>query len=347
MVTRRDFIKLIGAAGLSVGCGISTGASGAGADKGRAKMQFQNRGVVISPDDLTLADWPERASRAGLTVIALGAAPSVLVKFIGADAGKAFLAKCRKLGLQVEYEMHAMFELLPRSLFAESPDLFRVDDEGKRNPDGNLCVHSERALAIVCRNAVKMCRTLKPTTHRYFLWCDDGQPGCRCPKCREFSDSEQALMVENRMIAAIRKLDREARLAHLAYTHTRSAPARVKPAPGVFLEFAPFTRSWKAPLHDPSNSADLDALDANLKVFSAADAHVLEYWLDVSLYSSWKKPAVKLPFDERILNEDLKVYAERGVRSVTTFAVYIDAAYVEAYGEPPVQAYGEALRMAR
>ena len=33
------------------------------------------------------------------------------------DAGQSFLAKCGQLGLQVEYELHAMKELLPRDLF--------------------------------------------------------------------------------------------------------------------------------------------------------------------------------------------------------------------------------------
>lgn len=339
MMTRREFIRATTAAGLAVGC------LGTGSGKGKGEMMFKTRGVVISPDDLTL-DWPERAARAGLTVIALGAAPSVLIEFIGSEKGKAFLAKCRKLGLDVEYEMHAMFELLPRSLFDESPSLFRMDEDGKRVRDGNLCVHSERALAIVCRNAVRICRALKPTTHRYFLWFDDGEPGCRCPKCREFSDSEQALIVENRMLQAIRKLDSKASLAHLAYTRTLDAPVKVKPSPGVFLEFAPFTRSYKAPLSGPSNSKDLDALNANLKVFGAADAHVLEYWLDVSLFSGWKKPAVRLPFDERILREDVKTYASLGIRSVTTFAVYIDHEYVKMHGEPPVETYGQALRIA-
>lgn len=346
-MNRREFMKLIGAAGMVTGCGVPIRADDANSGGGEKEMAFRNRGVVISPDDLTLTDWPERASRVGLTMIALGAAPSALVKFISTEEGTAFLAKCRKLGLDVEYEMHAMFELLPRALFTESPDLFRMDDEGNRNSDGNLCVHSEKALEIVCENAVKMCRALKPATHRYFLWFDDGQPGCRCPKCREFSDSEQALIAENRMIEAIKKVDKKANLAHLAYTRTMSAPEKVKPAPGIFLEFAPFTRSYKASLRDPSNKQDLDALDANLKVFPAAEAHVLEYWLDVSLFSSWKKPAVRLPFDERILREDVKVYAERGIRSVTTFAVFMDAEYVKAHGEPPIEAYGKALRTAK
>jgi hypothetical protein len=337
MPTRREFMRLA----LS---GLAAGFCGTAIAKEKPKMPFfRTRGVVVSPDDLTLGDWPERASSAGLTVIALGAAPSGLIQFIKSDSGKGFLAKCRQLGLDVEYEMHAMFELLPRSLFTENPDFFRMDDDGKRTPDANLCVHSDEALEIVCDNAVVMCKALRPTTHRYFLWFDDGQPGCRCSKCREFSDSEQALIVENRMLAAIRGFDAKARLAHLAYTRTMSPPVKVKPIPGVFLEFAPFTRSYKASLRDPSNSRDLEALDANLKVFKAEDARILEYWLDVSLFSSWKKPAVKLDLDERILRDDLRAYAKRGIRSVTTFAVFIDKDYADRYGDPPIKQYGDAL----
>jgi hypothetical protein len=46
------------------------------------------------------------------------------VDFIGSPAGREFLAKCARLGLEVEYELHAMRELLPRVLFATEPGLF-------------------------------------------------------------------------------------------------------------------------------------------------------------------------------------------------------------------------------
>jgi len=37
----------------------------------------------------------------------------------------------------------------------------------------------------------------------------------------------------------------------------------------------------------------------------------------------------------------------RGIRYITSFAVWIDAAYVAQYGEPPLGEYGARLRGAR
>jgi hypothetical protein len=161
---------------------------------------FVTRGVVITPEDVTLGDWPDRARRAGLTTIALHPFPSTVVGFVRSDAGQQFLKRCRSLGLEVAYELHAMRELLPRDLFPNDSSLFRMDDLGERVGDANLCVHSARALDIAAENAVKVARSLQPTTGRYFFWGDDGQPWCRCPKCRGLSDSDQALLFENHLI---------------------------------------------------------------------------------------------------------------------------------------------------
>ena len=97
---------------------------------------FLTRGVVLVPEDLTLTDWPERAKRAGLTTIGIHHqnSPQAVIDWIRTDAGQRFLDSCGKLGLEVEYELHAMKELLPRSLFAKNPEFFRMDDKGNRNP---------------------------------------------------------------------------------------------------------------------------------------------------------------------------------------------------------------------
>ena len=76
---------------------------------------FRTRGVVITPADLTLEDWPERARAAGLTTIALHPTPRVVLEFVRTERGQGFLDRCGRLGLQVEYELHAMADLLPRS----------------------------------------------------------------------------------------------------------------------------------------------------------------------------------------------------------------------------------------
>ncbi len=313
-----------------------------------AEVFFQTRGVVIYPSDLTLADWPERARAAGLTTIALHdpSWPGTVVNFVKSDEGKKFLEQCRQLGLQVEYELHAMRQLLPREYFVKDAGLYRMDENGQRTTDGNLCAHSEDALDIVAANAKALARLLKPTTGRYFFWGDDGMPGCRCPKCKELSDSDQALLVENLMLKALRQEDPKAQVAHLAYAHTYPAPGKIKPEPGVFLEFAPIERDRAVSLSSAAGGGSpkhLEALDANLAVFGRAGAQVLEYWLDASLFSKWKRPAVKIPWNGEVFAGDLEAYGARGLRHITTFAAYVDMDYVAQHGDPPLADYGARL----
>jgi hypothetical protein len=319
---------------------------------------FKTRGVVLFPFDLSLADWPVRAKRAGLTHIALHAARrlDVLVGFVSSEPGRQFLRTCRELGLAVEYELHAMGDLLSRELYLKDQTLFRQDETGKRNADFNCCPSSRDALEIIAERAVHFSRLLRPTTHRYYYWSDDGRDWCRCPSCRELSASEQALLVENRIVRALRAADPFAQLSHLAYQHTMSPPRKVKPEPGVFLEFAPIARSYTQSIAEPevptvNRGADpathggyLDLLEANLACFGTSEAQVLEYWLDVSRFSGWTRPAKKLPWRHDVFAADLAEYRKRGIRHVTSFAAFIDADYVKLHGEPSfLDEYGSSL----
>jgi hypothetical protein len=315
------------------------------------QSRFDTRGVVLLPSDLTLAGWPERAAQAGLNTVALHAPQQleVLAVFIRGDVGQQFLAGCRRLGLRVEYELHAMSDLLPRELFDQDATLFRTDDTGQRTPDFNCCPSSPRALEIIGARAVAYARIFHPTTHRYFYWPDDGREWCRCDKCHLLSNSEQALLVENAMLNALRGADAQAMLAHLAYGPTLEPPSQVRPEPGIFLEFAPIGRAYDRPFAEQTGAllADrLDVLDVNLAVFPRDTAQVLEYWLDVSRFSKWQRPAVKLPWQPDVVRADLDAYAQRGLRHVTTFACYLDADYVQRHGEPwdAVADYGQATQ---
>lgn len=309
---------------------------------------FQTRGVVLTPDDFTWRDWPTAAKNANLTTIGIHHQNSLaaIVQFIQSESGQRVLEQCKRLSLEVEYELHAMKELLPRDLFAKNPELFRMDEKGTRNPDSNLCVSSKSALDIATENAVKIGSVLRPASHRYFYWGDDGLPWCKCPKCRTLGDSDQALLLENHIVKALRSTDPNAMFAHLAYSNSLTPPKQVKPEPGVFLEYAPINRRYDIPFEsadDKVQKQNLDALDANLEFFGVENAQALEYWLDVSLFSRWKRPAVKLPFHPAAFEADLSAYGKRGIRRITSFAVYIDAEYIEKYGVPPLDEYGKAL----
>jgi hypothetical protein len=264
IINRRDI--LLGSLSLALPLGDSETVEG--------RPFLSTRGVVLVPEDLTLTDWPQRAKRAGLTTIGIHHqnSPQAIIKWIKTDAGQRFHEACRRLGLEVEYELHAMKELLPRSLFDKSPDLFRMDDKGNRNPVANCCPHSDRALELIAENSVAIARTLRPTTGRYFFWGDDGQPWCFCPECRGLIPSEQALLVEKRILLALWGIDPRATLAHLAYANTLSPPRAAKPDPGVFLEYAPIKRRYDIPYKQQTarDQPDaLSALDANLEVFPA------------------------------------------------------------------------------
>ncbi len=342
---RRQFVRTV--TGGLLGAGLSSSCRSWSHPAGQPKSVFDTRGVVLLSEDLTLEDWPERASRAGLTTIALHHqySPRAVVDAVHSDGGRTFLETCRELGLEIEYELHAMKELLPRELFSKDPSLFRMDDHGQRTPDANLCVHSSDALEVVAEHAVALAESLRPTTSRYFLWGDDGASWCRCARCRDLLDSDQALILENHLWKVLHELDEDAQLAHLAYGNTLPAPAYLKPERGVFLEYAPIRRRYDIPYTAQIGMSDgLEMLDANLKVFRPESAQVLEYWLDVSRFSNWKRPATRLPWDREVFFRDLEAYSSRGIRHVTSFAAWVDADYVQRFGEPTfLGEYGAGL----
>lgn len=322
----------------------------------KQQPHYQMKGVILDPNDISSVEWVKMAAENGINTIGTHMAPGCkamcaeISEFILSEKGQEFLAECEKYGIDVEHQLHAMKELLPRELYAEDSTMFRMNEEGRRVADANCCVHSERALETIVKNAVEIAKVLRPTNHRYYFWLDDGKPVCQCPQCKEFSPSEQALIIENRIVTALRELDPKAQLAHLAYHNAVQAPRKVKPVDGIFLEFAPYFRSWEHPLTDldierrgMTHGENLQCLKDNLEVFDPETAIVLEYWLDVSLFSRWKKPAVELPWHREVFLSDIDTFAKMGVKNVTSFALFMDSEYFGKYSVAPVVEYGEGL----
>jgi hypothetical protein len=325
-----------------------------------SQPHYQMKGLVLETDDIATVDWAKIAHENGINTIGTHKKPGTkfpcreVMDFMLSERGQEFLSQCKARGIDVEHQLHAMKELLPRELYAEDPTMFRMDENGNRVADANCCVHSERALEIITKNAVDMAKVLRPTNHRYYFWLDDGKPVCQCPECREYSAGEQALILENRLIVALRELDPEAQLAHLAYHNAVEAPRKVKPAEGIFLEFAPYFRVWDQPLTNPdvgrrgmNHRENLECLKENLEVFGAENAVILEYWLDVSLFSKWVKPAVELEWHNEIFLSDIDTFAKLGAKNITTFAVMMDADYFERYSLKPIEDYGAGINSYR
>ena len=316
------------------------------------QSEYRMHGVVLSVEDLETADWPRIAHENGINTLGTHITPEQVLRFWESERGRKFQEECRHYGIMVEHELHAMSALLPREHFIEDSTMFRMNELGRRTADYNCCVSSARALDTIASRALYYARHLTATNHRYYFWLDDGAPICQCPECAQYSASEQALIIENRMLQAIRTFDPEATLAHLAYFSTLPAPRKVKPLEGIFLEFAPFQRRLDKPLTDSlsevanigCNAKNLDYLRENLEVFPVETAVVLDYWLDVSMASGWKKPAVELPWHGDVFRADVATYRSMGIRHITTFAVYMDSVYFNTYPNPYyLKEYGEAF----
>ena len=92
--------------------------------------------------------WIDRMAEAGISV--LGIHPeggkkayqtlADLVETLKTPDYRAMLDDAKERGLSIQYEFHAAGYLIPRTLFEEHPDYFRMNAEGERTNDWNFCV---------------------------------------------------------------------------------------------------------------------------------------------------------------------------------------------------------------
>lgn len=313
---------------------------------------MHNVTLLIHPEELSYA-WIDRLVAHGIPTLALHPVGgrraheslAAMVEQLQGDEMRRMLDYAAAQGLRIEYEMHAARYLLPASLFSAHPTWFRMNEQGERTADYNLCASNEQALDYVAQRAAALARSLYRSTNRYFFWLDDGkQLGCHCPKCRHLSDSDQQLLVLNRILERLRRDDAHATLAYLAYCSTIEPPRTVKPHSGVFLEYAPFLRDFHRPLCEDAQSRHIEPL---LQCFGRAQAKALDYWYDNSLYSKWTKPPAPFTVDRAVLQADMDFYHRLGFGDVSSFACYLGADYEALHGEVDISDIGRLYRAYR
>lgn len=253
--------------------------------------------ILIHPDELSRS-WIDRMTAGGIDILGIhpeggkqaGESLSRLLRLQQEEAYRTLIDYARQQGLQICYELHAMSFLLDRELFASHPEYFRMDESGSRVADKNFCPSCPEALALVAENAEKLASRLYGSMDRYGFWLDDVRSGkCHCPKCRGLSASDQQLLTCNAMAARLRQSRPQAQIAYLAYFDTLALPVQVRPAEGVFLEFAPMDK-WNRLYADAPRFAEGAAQEEKQMallpgIFPRETATVLEYWIDNSLFS--------------------------------------------------------------
>ena len=305
--------------------------------------------ILIHPEELT-KKWIDRMADGGVDVLGLHprggkAAADTLAELVSSfddEEFRALIDYAISRGLEVECEMHAARYLLPTSLFESHPEYFRMMANGERTADFNFCVSSEEAMSLVAQNAATLAKKLYRCRPVFYFWMDDAvNIHCKCPRCQEFSPSDQLLMAVNRMLTEIRRSIPDAKMAYLAYMDSLEVPTKVKPVDGVFLEYAPIEKYKKA---DPERiRIEREMLLKQAEFFGWRDSKVLEYWLDNSLFSKWKKPPVKCVLDKEGMKRDLSFYRAAGFKDMTSFGLYLGAEHTDLHGEFSIKEYADCF----
>ena len=306
--------------------------------------------MIIHPDEIS-KDWIDRLADAGVDTMGIHpyggrwAIDSLreLIELAKTPEYRELIDYAHSRGLDVEYEIHAAGYLMPRELFPEHPEYFRMDDKGNRTKDWNFCVSNPEALDLFAKRAAEVAKALYGSSHRFYFWMDDGHRlDCHCPQCKRLSPSDQQLIALNAMLKEIKKDDPEASMAYLAYMDTVVPPTQVEMEDGIFLEYAPFEKYTAK----GENAAEMIAREKEMiaplmRHFAKGPKKVLEYWYDNSLYSNWKKPPAKFVLKEEAMREDVEEYRRMGFDYVATFACFLGKDYEELHGDVNVKSFAE------
>lgn len=132
---------------------------------------------------------------------------------------------------------------------------------------------------------------------------------------------------------------RTAKMAHLAHRDTLTVPSNIVPEKVVFLEYAPIEKYKDG--DEILIKAEREALLKQSEFFGFKDSKVLEYRLDNSLFSGWKKPPKRFSPDNAQIKKEVAEYAALGFETVATFGCFLGDDYEELYGEPDISGFTE------
>jgi len=161
---------------------------------------------------------------------------------------------------------HSFYTFLsPDKYFKDHPEWFALVG-GKRTPGGRLhgqfCLSNPEAAKTYCENVLAFI-TKHPEVDIFALYPNDGYGWCECENCRtgvKWEERPQYEATQDLYLKLINPLVPEVkgrfpgkRLSIAAYVNYTQPPQKERPAPGLDVTYAFFTRNW---FTDPIGNAD-------------------------------------------------------------------------------------------
>lgn len=315
---------------------------------------LNRRGIIIHAEDC--GDYfASRLEQTHLNVLGIhpaGGAEAHIsmekcIRMLDTEEWRRFKNRMEHAGIAVEFEMHALSWILEREKFDTHREWFRTDEHGNKTPRFNCCVSNPEVLEYIKERCARLAKIFHPDTDLYYFWIDDTtSASCQCEKCRELSASDQALTLYNAIAEGVESVNSRARVSYLAYYSTLPVPVKVQKRKNVFLEFAPISRDFDVSLFDvgrEKNYGQVKTLPALLDFFGTEDAKALDYWMDNSLFSNWKRPPKKFTLNAATCASDVAQYKKLGFDSVTSFGCFLGEDYRDLYGDADLCEYDRIL----
>lgn len=202
--------------------------------------------------------------------------------------------------------VHTFDDLVPpQTYFSSHPEYFS-EINGKRTPDGQLCLSNPEVFDVLAANLRKKMEA-KPGAIYWSVSQNDNFLSCQCDECKKIAaryGGESGLMIwfVNRVAA----LFPDRVISTLAYQYTRSAPEHIKPLPNVNIMLCSIECNRSQPLADDPSSA---SFVSDVKEWTKLTNNIL-IWDYVVQFRNYISPFPNL----RVLQPNLEFFADNGCR---------------------------------
>ena len=206
---------------------------------------------------------------------------------------------------------HTFWQFLPADVYFKDHPEWYSEVDGKRIPDGQLCLTNpemkaelvERALARIAEN---------PNAGMISVSQNDNMSPCQCLNCanvvrEEGGESGLLIRFVNAVAEEIEKQYPDFLVDTLAYTYTRHVPKRARPRQNVTVRLCSIECDFAQPLDAPSNAA----FHKDLKDWAAISPRLF-IWDYLPNFSNFLVPHPNF----RVIAPNLRIFAANRVVGV-------------------------------
>lgn len=223
--------------------------------------------------------------------------------------------------IEAYWNAHTMGQLLPSGEFFEKhPEYFSLRD-GKRIPNGQLCLSNPEVLEI-CKTRLADVMRKNPLFRIYSLSQNDNFSFCQCQKCTAIAEQyggQSGLMVwfVNQVADAVRDEFPDKFVGTFAYQYTRQPPKGIVPRNNVVIRLCSIECCFAHPLTAgcPQNQAFMNDMKRWAEI--APHLFIWDYIVDYAQYiSPWPNFQVLGPNIEAFRkNKAIGIYEEAQYQS--------------------------------